>query len=572
MDGRTAGATRHWRAGQWLADGSLDSVVEINHQCLDYLAAMAVAGSPCCPALFAGQGSAWFEMPNSMRLRLAASPYLLADAAFDDESRWRCLAPRMVQDVPAQFVEPVFVGADAGDFIRRVLVFGWHLARANRQLARVVLGMAPACADRIAALRLQDLDWLAQHRPGWVRPRWERQPRIWQHLLLAARAPDGELLTQVSLRGLQLMATGVLGTTGRPRGFIVGPLPSVASKKKGRVMSGKRAISGRGFAVAAVLASVLATPLDAQQAAPGIAPVSLTQPEYTFDTAEQHRLQVSVVAKGMNHPFAIALMRDGDALISERGGALRLLRNAVGAPGKPTTLEAQPVGGVPAIEMPFRLAGLHDLALHPRFSENHLVYFTFNKSGTPAAAAAGATARPQARLAVMRGRFDGKALVDVKEIWVGKSSTASGSRMVFGTDGLIYISIGAAFGDEAQKFDNTVGKILRITDEGAIPPDNPFVKQAGAEPSIYTLGHRDPLGLAVHPVNGAVLNAEHGPNGGDEVNLIRAGRNYGWPRVTFGRDYNGAELSASPVAPDVEAPLLVWLPSIGPSGPADLFR
>ena len=211
-------AVRHWRAGQWLADGSLDSVVEINLQCLDYLVTMAAAGPASCPGLFSGQRPVWRDMPAALRARLAASPYLLADAAFDDESRWRCLAPHMVQDLPAQFAEPVFVGAGAGDFVRRVLMFGWHLARANRQLARVVLGMSPACAERIARLRLQDLDWLAQHRPGWVRPRWERQPRIWQHLLLAAREPDGEVLTQVSLRGLQLMATGVLGAAGRPRG------------------------------------------------------------------------------------------------------------------------------------------------------------------------------------------------------------------------------------------------------------------------------------------------------------------------------------------------------------------
>jgi glucose/arabinose dehydrogenase len=308
---------------------------------------------------------------------------------------------------------------------------------------------------------------------------------------------------------------------------------------------------------------VLAPAALAQQAAVGIAAVTLNEREYLFDTAEQHRLRVTVVAKGMDHPFAIAFLPGGDALVSERGGALRLLRNAVGAAGRATQLEPQPVAGLPAIETPFRLAGLHDLALHPRFSSNQLVYFTFNK---PGAAATGANARPQARLAVMRARFDGKALVDVKEVFVGKSGTASGSRLVFGNDGLIYISIGAAFGDEAQKLDNTVGKVLRITEDGAIPADNPFAKQAGAEASIFTLGHRDPLGLAVHPGFGVVLNAEHGPNGGDEVNLLRAGHNYGWPRVTFGRDYNGAELAASPVAPDVEAPLLVWIPSIGPSG------
>jgi hypothetical protein len=216
---KSAAAVRHWRAGQWLADGSLDSVVEINLQCLDHLVAMAAAGLASCPAPHAGQCSVWREVPDALRARLAAIPYLLVDAAFDDESRWRCLAPRMVQDLPVQFAEPVFVGAGAADFVRRVLMFGWHLARANRQLARVVLGMSPACAERIGRLRLQDLDWLALHRPGWVRPRWERQPRIWQHLLLAAREPDGEQLTQVSLRGLQLMATGVLAASARPRGL-----------------------------------------------------------------------------------------------------------------------------------------------------------------------------------------------------------------------------------------------------------------------------------------------------------------------------------------------------------------
>lgn len=218
MEGRV-GAARQWRTGQWLADGSLDAVVEINRQCLDFLVAMAATGPAACPALFAGQLSVWCAMPDALRARLAGSPYVLVDAGFDDEQRWRCLAPRMVHDLPVQFAEPVFVGPGAGDFVRRVLVFGWHLARANRQLARVVLGMSPACAERIGALRLQDLDWLAEHRPGWVRPRWERQPRIWQHLLLAAREPDGDLLTQVSLRGLQLMAAGVLAAAGRPRGL-----------------------------------------------------------------------------------------------------------------------------------------------------------------------------------------------------------------------------------------------------------------------------------------------------------------------------------------------------------------
>jgi hypothetical protein len=214
---RVVAAARHWRAGQWLADGSLDSVFEINLQCLEYLVSMAGAGPASCPMLLAGPRSIWRDLPVAQCKRLAASPYLLVDAAFGDESRWCCLTDRMVQDVPAQYAEPVFVGQGAEYFVRRVLVFGWHLARANRQLARVVLGMSPPCAERIAQLRLQDLDWLAQHRPGWVRPRWERQPRIWQHLMLAARESDGELLTRVSLRGLQLMAASALQPAGRRR-------------------------------------------------------------------------------------------------------------------------------------------------------------------------------------------------------------------------------------------------------------------------------------------------------------------------------------------------------------------
>jgi aldose sugar dehydrogenase len=314
-------------------------------------------------------------------------------------------------------------------------------------------------------------------------------------------------------------------------------------------------------------------PASAAAPAPAIAPLSLTQPSYSFDTAEQHRLRAVVVARGLNHPFALAMLPDGDALVSERGGKLRLVRNAAGAPGKSTLLEAEEVKGVPAIATPLRNAGLHDLALHPQFSQNRLVYFTFNRpeearpaaGAAPTAVAAGGATRPQSKLVVMRARFDGKALVEVQEIFVGKAATTSGSRIAFDGNGLLYIVIGAAFGDEAQKLDNTVGKVLRIRDDGSIPADNPFVGKADVSPAVFTLGHRDPLGLTVHP-SGTVLAVEHGPNGGDELNAIQAGKNYGWPKATFGRDYNGSVLTESPVAADVTAPLVVWLPSIGPTG------
>lgn len=210
-------AIRQWQAGRWLSDGSLDAVSDINAQCIELLADMAAAGTRHCPALFAGQAAFWRDLPPHARQRLAASPWLLVDAGFDDLSRWRCLEQRMVHDLPGgQYAEAVLAGQGVSDLVRQVLMLGWHLARADRQLARMVLGMSAACAERIGQLRLQDLDWLAVHRPGWVRPRWERQPQVWRHLLLAARDPACTELTRVSLRGIQLMAAGVLTGAGHP--------------------------------------------------------------------------------------------------------------------------------------------------------------------------------------------------------------------------------------------------------------------------------------------------------------------------------------------------------------------
>lgn len=321
-------------------------------------------------------------------------------------------------------------------------------------------------------------------------------------------------------------------------------------------ISGSTAVLATSFLVAAAIS--------AQAPAPAIPPLVLTQPSYSFDTAEQHRLKAVVVAKGLNHPFAVAMLPNGDALVSERGGKLRLVRNAAGAADKPTVLEPQEVAGIPAITTPYRNAGLHDLALHPQFSQNQLVYFTFNKADdTPAAGAP--AGRQLSKLVVMRARFDGKALVDAKEIFVGKAGGTSGSRIAFDGGGMLYVVIGAPAGNEAQSMDNTIGKVMRIRDDGTVPTDNPFAGKADVSPAVYTLGHRDPLGLTVHP-NGTVLAVEHGPNGGDELNVIQPGKNYGWPKVTFGRDYNGSVLTASPVAADVMAPLVVWLPSIGPTG------
>lgn len=219
MDAEVSGPAR-WRVGEWLADGSMEAVAEINAQCLDYLCLLAAGCAPGevvagalprrVPAMFGAQVEAWRDLSPAARAHLAASPYLLVEAGFDDDARWALPGRRMVQDRPVASRSPVFTGPGAEAFMHSVLVFGWHLARANRQLARVVLGMTPACAARVATLKLGDMGWVVEHHPEWVRPRWERQPRVWRHLLGAALESDTALLTQVSLRGLQLMAAGML--------------------------------------------------------------------------------------------------------------------------------------------------------------------------------------------------------------------------------------------------------------------------------------------------------------------------------------------------------------------------
>jgi glucose/arabinose dehydrogenase len=301
----------------------------------------------------------------------------------------------------------------------------------------------------------------------------------------------------------------------------------------------------------------------AQQANLGVAPVTVSDTPYTFDSAEVHKIKVSVVARGLAHPFSLAFLPNGDALISERGAKLRIVRGA--AAGGRATLDPEPVAGTP--EPPgIRNFGLHDVALHPQFAANKLVYFTFNKAGAeiPNSNPPG---RRQASTVIMRGTWDGKAIADAKEIFGGQwSAGASGSRLAFGNDGMLYMTTGAPFDEAAQDPASIYGKVLRLRDDGSVPADNPFAKQPGARPEVFSLGHRDQLGLTVHRATGSVLAAEHGPNGGDEVNLILPGRNYGWPKWTYGRAYDGARMSAMPVTEGIEQPLVLWVPSIAPTG------
>ena len=278
-------------------------------------------------------------------------------------------------------------------------------------------------------------------------------------------------------------------------------------------------------------------------------PRPLQDAPFLFDSAEQRQIRVSVI-KGLSHPWSLTFLPTGEMLVTERPGRLRIVRKGV--------LDPKPISGVPTV-LGEGLAGLMDIALHPRFSETRLVYLTFTKP----MGARGHTS------ALVRGRLEGMALLDVRELFVadavGKGPPA-GNPIVFGRDGYLYMGVGGAVDDVAQKTDTHFGKMIRLRDDGSVPPDNPFVGRAGYKPEIYTLGHRNMLGLAVHPVTGAVWENENGPLGGDEVNILKAGANYGWPIVTFGRQYSGAKVSDRTWAAGFEDPELLWVPAIAISG------
>jgi glucose/arabinose dehydrogenase len=316
----------------------------------------------------------------------------------------------------------------------------------------------------------------------------------------------------------------------------------------------------------AALALLTSTAVLSQQPKIGAAPVTLSATPYVFDTAEQHRIKVTVVAKGFARPFAIEFLPNGDMLVSERGGNLRVIRAATTSGA---ALDPQPIAGMPkpAAGSPFSV-GLQDIALAPDFATSHWLYFTYNE---PAPRPANADADTPAlysfgKLTVMRGKLENGKLTAVQTLIQGGPSAALGSRLAFARDGTLFVTSGGAFGKTSQDLGTIYGKVLHLNADGSIPPGNPFADRAGANAAVYSYGHRDQHGLTIHPVTGDVISAEHGPNGGDEVNLIKPGGNYGWPNFTYGRNYDGGPLSDTPVGPGIEKPLLVWLPSIGPSG------
>ena len=273
---------------------------------------------------------------------------------------------------------------------------------------------------------------------------------------------------------------------------------------------------------------------------------------WVFDTAEQHKIRVSVVTNGLSHPWAMAFLPDGGMLVTERPGRLRFVRDGV--------LDPHAVSGVPQVRTDGN-GGLMDVALHPQFADNRLVYLTYTK---PVGNGMGAPA-------LARGRLEAGVLTDIRDLLVTdafEGNSGLNGRVAFGRDGKVYMSTGGNVGNVAQDPTSLRGKILRLNDDGSVPRDNPFVGHADYRPQIYTLGHRNTLGLIVQPDTGVLWNHENGPNGGDEINILLPGRNYGWPVVSFGRDYSGERITDHPTREGMESPLVVWLPAIAVAGMA----
>ena len=336
------------------------------------------------------------------------------------------------------------------------------------------------------------------------------------------------------------------------------------------VVAGKPPARGAAsWVLAAALSAVLVLPAAAGELKEvGREPVKPGAGPFFYDTAEQHDIRVDIIARGLAHGYSFAFLPNKDALVVERGVRLRVLRDATGAS---PSLIATPIGGVPDFSKtehvhPDDVLGIQDVAVDPDFARNQLVYFTYNRPISYDAKAG----RINVATILARARLKDARLTDVRDLIIGEPVIgAGGSRILLGKDNIVHVSVGAlSTGDiaSAQRTDNIYGKVLRINADGSVPKDNPFATAKGARPEIYSFGHRDPLGLVFEDRSGTIVASEHGPQGGDEVNRILPGRNYGWPTSTYGSEYGGSPLPAAPVAPGTEPPVMIWMPAIAPSG------
>jgi glucose/arabinose dehydrogenase len=323
----------------------------------------------------------------------------------------------------------------------------------------------------------------------------------------------------------------------------------------------------RLLAAAALVALVV--PMAAQQEVPmrGTTPVApqgiktppLPDTPLRYETAEGQTIRVGVYARGFQNPWSMAFVSNDTILVAERGGAIKAVRNGV--------VDPTPVPGAP-VAIGAGLSGT-DLALHPDFERNRVVYISYTKpldpppgappAAPPAAGRGGRGNAPRTTVAVARATWDGKGFTGTKDIFVGEGG--SGGPIAFGGDGMLYVAHG---GGDTQNPKSLAGKILRLTEEGAVPPDNPFVGRAEGRPEVFTMGHRTFLRMAKHPLTGAIWQIENGPNGGDEVNILERGGNYGWPLVSLGRTYGGPW--QGPFTKEgFRDPIIYWMPAIAVS-------
>ena len=271
------------------------------------------------------------------------------------------------------------------------------------------------------------------------------------------------------------------------------------------------------------------------------------------------RVRVVPIASGLSHPWGMAFGRNGDILVTERDtGTLRVIRGG--------RLLERAIPGVPEVFAGRDRAGLMDIALHP--DDDRVVYLTYTKSIEH-------EGEPAQTVALARGHLDGDVLTEVRDIFVAKGldDGIAASRLLFRPDGTLLMSVGGSYvfaqtGGYAQDPGTHFGKLLRLNDDGTVPDDNPFAGNADYLPEIYSMGHRNQLGLSFHPETGALWASENGPQGGDEVNIIRAGGNYGWPIASYSRQYIGDWVTETPWVAELEAAEVLWWPSIAPSGMA----
>ena len=270
------------------------------------------------------------------------------------------------------------------------------------------------------------------------------------------------------------------------------------------------------------------------------------------ERSDKHDFRIVPVVGGLDHPWGLAFLPNGDMLVTERSGQLRIVRDGV--------LDPKPIQGVPKVFASGQ-GGLLDVALHPNFDINRLVYLSYAGRGPGGAGTE-----------VARGRLAGNRLAGVEVIFRAAPKTGGsnhyGSRLLFAADGTLFITTGDRYSylEQAQDTSDHLGTIVRVRDDGSVPESNPFVGREGALPEIFSYGHRNVQGLARRPGDNAIWAHEHGPRGGDEVNILKPGANYGWPAITYGIDYSGAIISDQTEAPGMEQPVVYWDPSIAPSG------